>query len=139
VLIGDYASADKWLSLALAWNPADCGRLGLLGRAKYNENRFEEPFRHSRNVSSCGQRYALARGWVGLSYEGLNRHCRRDLLARECDLMAGRRERKSPNRTPISGSLEPAGAVRRSLAGFAKSVGNRFAEHSRAEKLGKVS
>jgi len=73
VLIGDYASADKWLSLALEWNPADADGWYYLGRAKYNENRFEEAIGSFQKCLALRPRYALAANGIGLSYEGLNR------------------------------------------------------------------
>jgi len=73
VLIGDYASADKWLSLALEWNPADADGWYYLGRAKYNENRFEEAIQSFQKCLALRPRYALAANGIGLSYEGLNR------------------------------------------------------------------
>src|SRR5262249_13552895 len=42
VLLEDYASADKWLTLALEWDPRDAEGWYYLGRTKYSENRFEE-------------------------------------------------------------------------------------------------
>src|SRR5256885_16686159 len=73
VLIGDYASADKWLSLAAEWNPADADGWYYLGRAKYNENRFEEAIQSFQKCLTLRPRYTLAADGIGLSYEGLNR------------------------------------------------------------------
>jgi tetratricopeptide (TPR) repeat protein len=73
VLIGDYASADKWLTLAVEWNPADAEGWYYLGRAKYNENRFEEAIQAFQKCLVLRPRYVLAANGVGLSYEGLNR------------------------------------------------------------------
>jgi len=72
VLIGDYASADKWLSLAVEWNPADADGWYYLGRAKYNENRFEEAIQSFQKCLTLRPRYTLAADGIGLSYEGLN-------------------------------------------------------------------
>ena len=73
VLIGDYLSADKWLSLAVEWNPADADGWYYLGRAKYNENRFEEAVQSFQKCLALRPRYTLAANGIGLSYEGLNR------------------------------------------------------------------
>jgi len=73
VLIGDYASADKWLSLAVEWNPADADGWYYLGRAKYNENRFEESIQSFQKCLALRPRYTLAANGIGLSYEGLNK------------------------------------------------------------------
>jgi len=73
VLIGDYASADKWLSLAVEWNPADADGWYYLGRAKYSENRFEESIQSFQKCLALRPHYALAANGIGLSYEGLNK------------------------------------------------------------------
>jgi tetratricopeptide (TPR) repeat protein len=73
VLLGDYTSADKWLSLALEWNPADADGWYYLGRTKYNENRFDEAIQAFQKCLALRPRYTLAANGVGLSYEGLNR------------------------------------------------------------------
>jgi tetratricopeptide (TPR) repeat protein len=44
-----------------------------LGRAKYNENRFEEAIQAFRKCLVLRPRYVLAADGLGLSYEGLNR------------------------------------------------------------------
>jgi len=73
VLLGDFASADKWLTLALEWNPSDADGWYYLGRAKYNENRFEESIQAFQKCLALRPRFALAADGAGLSYEGLNR------------------------------------------------------------------
>jgi len=49
VLLGAYADADKWLTKMLEWTPNDADGWYLLGRTKYNENRFAEAL----HVASC--------------------------------------------------------------------------------------
>jgi len=73
ILIGDFASADKWLTVALDWNPTDADTWYYLGRAKYNENRFEEAVQAFQRCLALRPRDSLAADGVGLSYEGLNR------------------------------------------------------------------
>ncbi len=73
ILLGDYVSADKWLTLALQWDPSDAEAWYYLGRAKYNENRFEEAIQAFQKCLELRPRYALAGDGLGLSYAGLNR------------------------------------------------------------------
>lgn len=42
VLLHDYVDADRWLTLATHMTPANAQYWYYLGRAKYNENRFQE-------------------------------------------------------------------------------------------------
>ncbi len=73
VLLGDYTSADKWLTLALEWDPSDAESWYYLGRAKYNENRFEEAIQAFQKCLELRPKYVLAGDGLGLSYAGLNR------------------------------------------------------------------
>ncbi|HLK05649.1 MAG TPA: tetratricopeptide repeat protein [Candidatus Acidoferrum sp.] len=73
VLLSDYASADKWLSIAVEWEPQDADAWYYLGRAKYNENRFEEAVHAFQNAIEFHPRHVLAADGIGLSYAGLNR------------------------------------------------------------------
>jgi len=73
VLLGDYASADKWLTLALQWDANDAEGWYYLGRAKYNENRFEEAIHAFQKCLEIRPHYILAGDGLGLSYAGLNR------------------------------------------------------------------
>lgn len=73
VLLGDYADADKWLTQSLQWDPTDAEGWYYLGRAKYNENRFEEAIQAFRKCLELHPRHVLAADGQGLSYAGLNR------------------------------------------------------------------
>jgi len=74
VLLEDYADADKWLSLALEWNPRDSEGWYYLGRIKYGENRFEEAIIAFQKCLELRPNYILAMNGVGLSYAGLNKN-----------------------------------------------------------------
>lgn len=73
VLLADFADADKWLSLSLQWDPSDPQAWYLLGRAKYNENRFEEAIQSFQQCLRFEPRNAKAEDNLGLSYEGLGK------------------------------------------------------------------
>jgi tetratricopeptide (TPR) repeat protein len=73
ILLGDYTSADKWLSLCLQWDPGDGEGWYYLGRTKYNENRFEEALQAFRKSLDLRPHNVLAGDGLGLSYAGLNR------------------------------------------------------------------
>lgn len=73
VLLGDYADADKWLTLSLQWDPGDAEAWYYLGRTKYNENRFEEAIQAFQKCLDLVPRHVLAADGQGLSYAGLNR------------------------------------------------------------------
>jgi len=73
VLLGSYADASKWLSRSVEENPQDAEAWYYLGRAKYNENRFEEAIRAFARCLELEPRNIKAQSNVGLSYAGLNR------------------------------------------------------------------
>ena len=74
VLLEDYVSADKWLTLALEWDPRDAEAWYYLGRTKYSENRFEEAVVSYQKCLALRSDYVLAANGLGLSYAGLNRN-----------------------------------------------------------------
>src|SRR5262249_39964961 len=74
VLLGDFASASKWLTMSLEWDPADSEAWYYLGRAKYNENRFEEAIQAFQKCLKLHPQLASAEDGIGLSYAGLNRN-----------------------------------------------------------------
>ena len=72
VLLEDFADADKWLTLALKRAPEDAEGWYLLGRTKYNENRFAEAIASFEHTLALRPKDVKAEDNVGLSYEGLN-------------------------------------------------------------------
>ena len=73
VLLGDYVDADKWLTKMLAWTPNDADGWYLLGRTKYNENRFAEAVDAFQRCLKLDLRNLKAEDNLGLSYAGLGR------------------------------------------------------------------
>ena len=73
VLLGSYADASKWLEHSLEADPSDAEAWYFLGRAKYNENRFEEATRAFEHCLALEPRNVKAQSNLGLSYAGLNR------------------------------------------------------------------
>jgi tetratricopeptide (TPR) repeat protein len=71
VLLADYSSADKWLTLALEWDPSDAEAWYYLGRTKYNENRFEEAIQAFQKCLNLRAHFVLAADGLGLSQAGL--------------------------------------------------------------------
>ena len=73
VLLGDYVDADKWLTRSLQGNPKDSEGWYLLGRTKYNENRFEEAIHAFHQCLELDAKSVKAEDNLGLSYAGLGR------------------------------------------------------------------
>jgi tetratricopeptide (TPR) repeat protein len=73
VLLGDFADADKWLTAVTEESPKDPDAWYLLGRTKYNENRFEEAIQCFQRTLSLRPSDIKAEDNLGLSYQGLNR------------------------------------------------------------------
>jgi Flp pilus assembly protein TadD, contains TPR repeats len=73
VLLGDYTDADKWLSMVVAETPQDAHAWYLLGRAKYNENRFADAIDCFTHALRLKPHDVKSENNLGLSYEGLNR------------------------------------------------------------------
>jgi len=73
VLLGDYVDADKWLTKMLGWTPNDAEGWYLLGRTKYNENRFAEAVDAFQHCLKLDTRNVKAEDNLGLSYAGLGR------------------------------------------------------------------
>ena len=74
VLLGDYLDADKWLTKMLGWTPNDSEGWYLLGRAKYNENRFAEAISAFQQCLKLDSGNVKAEDNLGLSYAGLGRN-----------------------------------------------------------------
>jgi len=73
ILLGDYVDADKWLTKMLAWTPNDADGWYLLGRTKYNENRFAEAVDAFQRCLKLDLKNLKAEDNLGLSYAGLGR------------------------------------------------------------------
>ena len=73
VLLGDYANADKWLSKAVELNPGDAEAWYYLGRAKYNEERFQEAVHAFEQCLARDTKNIKAEDNLGLSYAALDR------------------------------------------------------------------
>src|SRR6266481_44894 len=73
VLLGAYADADKWLTKMLGWTPNDADGWYLLGRTKYNENRFAEAVEAFQHCLKLDPRNLKAEDNLGLAYAGLGR------------------------------------------------------------------
>ena len=73
VVLGDFADADKWLTAVVEETPKDADAWYLLGRTKYNENRFEEAIEAFQRTLTLRPGDVKAENNLGLSYQGLNR------------------------------------------------------------------
>jgi tetratricopeptide (TPR) repeat protein len=73
VVLGDFMDADKWLTVVTEETPKDAETWYLLGRTKYNENRFEEAIECFHRTLSLRTNDIKAENNLGLSYQGLNR------------------------------------------------------------------
>ena len=73
VLLGDYASADHWLTRSVESDPRDAQAWYYLGRTKYNENRFEEAALAFQECLKLDPRNVKAEDNLGLSYQALGR------------------------------------------------------------------
>lgn len=73
VLLHDYPDADKWFTQSVEWDPNNWQTLYYLGRAKYNENRFEEAVTIFKKCLQTQPQSVKAEDNLGLSLEGLGR------------------------------------------------------------------
>jgi len=73
VLLGSYTDASKWLARSVEDDPNDAEAWYFLGRAKYNENRFDEAIGAFGRCLGLEPRNIKAQSNLGLSYAGLNR------------------------------------------------------------------
>lgn len=71
VLLGDFADADKWFSEVIKETPNDAEAWYLLGRTKYNENRFAEAITSFERVLTLHPKDVQAEDNLGLSQQGL--------------------------------------------------------------------
>lgn len=73
ILLEDYVDADRWLTRMLLWTPSDADGWYLLGRTKYNENRFAEAVNAFQRCLKLAPSNVKAEDNLGLSYAGLGR------------------------------------------------------------------
>ncbi|HZU10100.1 MAG TPA: tetratricopeptide repeat protein [Pseudacidobacterium sp.] len=73
VLLGDFTDADKWLTYVTKEAPEDADAWYLLGRTKYNENRFQEAIDSFQKTLALRPHDIKAENNLGLCYQGLNR------------------------------------------------------------------
>jgi tetratricopeptide (TPR) repeat protein len=73
IVLQDFTDADKWLTRSVQLNPQDEQAWYYLGRAKYNENRFEEAIRAFDVCLQRDPRSVKAEDNLGLAYAGLGR------------------------------------------------------------------
>ncbi|MGB9418189.1 MAG: tetratricopeptide repeat protein, partial [Acidobacteriaceae bacterium] len=71
VLLADFADADKWFSEVTAETPNDADAWYLLGRTKYNENRFAEAIAAFEHVLTLRPKDVQTEDNLGLSEQGL--------------------------------------------------------------------
>jgi Flp pilus assembly protein TadD len=71
IVLGDYADADKWLTMMLEWDPNDSDGWYNLGRTKYNENRFAEAISAFQQCLKLDLKNVKAEDNLGLSFAGL--------------------------------------------------------------------
>lgn len=71
VLLHDENDADKWLTMAVKWEPENTIYRYFLGRTKYNENRFAEAIQAFEECLHEQPRDVRAEYNLGLSYAGL--------------------------------------------------------------------
>ncbi len=71
VLLGDFADADEWFSQVTVETPNDPEAWYLLGRTKYNENRFAEAVASFEHVLALRPKDVRAEDNLGLSQQGL--------------------------------------------------------------------
>lgn len=96
ILLEDYASADKWLTLALEWDSRDAEGWYYLGRTKYSENRFEEAVIAYKKCLELRPTYVLAANGIGLSYAGLNKNAEAVLWFQKAISLEEGAEQKTP-------------------------------------------
>jgi tetratricopeptide (TPR) repeat protein len=73
VLLKDFLDADKWLSEVTVATPYNANAWYLLGRTKYNEQRFDEAISCFDHSLSLRPRYVEAENNKGLALRGLDK------------------------------------------------------------------
>jgi tetratricopeptide (TPR) repeat protein len=70
ILLRDYPDADKWLTQAVRWEPANYLYRYYLGRTQYSENHFKDAIESFRACLSLRSQDATAEYNLGLAYLG---------------------------------------------------------------------
>ncbi len=74
VLMAAYADADKWLTRSAQMDPDNARTWYLLGRTKYNENRFQEALAAFERSLALSPRDEKSENNLGLCLQALNRN-----------------------------------------------------------------
>jgi tetratricopeptide (TPR) repeat protein len=74
VLLGGYADADKWLTKSVAMNPNDAEAWYYLGRARYNEELFEQAINAFKESVARDPKNVKAEDNLGLAYAAVDRY-----------------------------------------------------------------
>lgn len=73
ILLRDYSDADKWLTLAVKWDPGNYLYVYYLGRTKYNEGEYQSAVTAFTRSLAIRPRSVRSEYNLGLSYSALNR------------------------------------------------------------------
>jgi tetratricopeptide (TPR) repeat protein len=73
LLLEDYSAADRWLTKSVGINPDNAAAQYFLGRAKYNEKRFDEAVRAFTKCLKLDPQNVKAADNLGLAYEQLEK------------------------------------------------------------------
>jgi Flp pilus assembly protein TadD len=73
VLLGDFGDADKWFTEVTTESASDADAWYLLGRTKYNENRFTEAVTAFERALSLHPKYVEAENNLGLTLQEQNK------------------------------------------------------------------
>jgi tetratricopeptide (TPR) repeat protein len=72
VMLGDFTDADKWFTEVVAATPHDADAWYLLGRTRYNENKFNAAIDAFEHSLAERPRYVEAENNIGLAWKELN-------------------------------------------------------------------
>lgn len=72
VLLGDFTDAAKWFGVVASKEPDKADNWYLLGRAQYNENRFQQSITSFKRVLALRPKDVRAENNLGLAWKGLN-------------------------------------------------------------------
>lgn len=73
ILLGDFRDADRWLTMAVQWNPNEALYWYYLGRTKNNEFQFKEAVNAFEQCLKLHPKDVRAEYNLGLAYAGLER------------------------------------------------------------------